>query len=419
MRWRAYAEGALASAFVRHNAVLLVGSGAVAFLNYLYHPVLSRLLPLAAFGEVQTIVSLATQIALVLNVVGMVALHIVTNRDAGPERDALIRNLEGVTFYALVAVCGAIAVFAGALRDLFRFSSTLPFFFLALVLLATVSVTFRRSYLQAVHDFFGVSVANILIALGRLAFAVLFVIAGYGAAGALGALVAGNLLALAYLFLKTRGTDALRVGWRPAFSRELWRELRYAALALVCTAFILFLASADVLFAKRYFDPELAGAYSGISTVARIIFFATASVQTVLLPLIRLDDPPRMHRRLLYRSLALVVGLAAPVLAAFWLFPIAITRALVGEPFVPLAGLLPILGVVTLLTSVANLFTSYFIALRRYGALAVVAAGTLATVLPILATHEAPRDIAVGFLAGAATGVALFTAFFMRVALES
>ena len=67
------------SEFLRHNAVFFIGALAVGALNYVYYPVIGRLLPPAAFGEVQTLVSLFLQLMIFLNVLSMITVNIVAN----------------------------------------------------------------------------------------------------------------------------------------------------------------------------------------------------------------------------------------------------------------------------------------------------------------------------------------------------
>ena len=75
------------SDFLRHNLVFFVGSFAVSVINYLYYPVLGRLLPTTQFGEVQTLVTLFLQANIFLGVITNVAVNIVAN-----ERDEHLRN---------------------------------------------------------------------------------------------------------------------------------------------------------------------------------------------------------------------------------------------------------------------------------------------------------------------------------------
>ncbi len=403
------------STFVRHNTVFFIGTIAVAFFNYLYHPILSRMLSLEDFGEVQTIFSLSVQIGIILNVLGMVALNIVANTAGDEEHKSLLRNLQSLAVYGIAGLSLILLFFSRSLEAGFQFKDPLPFFILVALLITTVPVTFRKSFLQAKHDFAAVSYSGIIQAAGRLVFAVGLVLVGLGTFGALGALVVAQALSLIYLYSKTSGEHALRLTLRPRLTRSLTRELRYILLTLLGVGFVAFLTSADILFAKYYFDPATAGAYSGISTVARIIFFATSSIAAVLLPSIKLEHSFNEHSTIFIKSLGLLLAIGLSGLFIFTLFPAHIISILIGHKFISAAALLPKLAVVTFVASIVNLGVYYFLALRVYSLLGALAIGTVATALPIYINHSSTMDIVNGFMWGSCTTLGSLILLFMYV----
>ncbi|MGH8465889.1 MAG: hypothetical protein ACRER5_17235, partial [Pseudomonas sp.] len=129
------------SDFLRHNLIVFVGSIAISAINYLYYPVLGRLLEPAAFGEVQTVISLFLQVAIFLNVLALLTVNIVTNYDSDDESGAgnaadrqkaqqTIFELERMALVVGVVGLLASAVLGGLLQDFFRFDSALPFILL-------------------------------------------------------------------------------------------------------------------------------------------------------------------------------------------------------------------------------------------------------------------------------------------------
>ncbi len=401
------------SDFIRHNSIYFVGSFLVAFLNYLYHPILSRLLDLKDFGEVQAIFSLSVQIGIVLNVIGLVALNIESNKASSPEKEKLLRDMHGVALYTLATISAVLLLFSGMLMRTFQFDSILPFFILAIILLTNLPITFRRAYLQAIYDFTGLSLSNIIMAGTRLVFAVGLVILGYRTTGALGALVIAQLISLWYLYIKTRTEESLRPRYKPALTRALFEEMRYIFLTLVSTGFIAFLTTGDILFAKYYFDPATAGSYSGISTIARSIFFATASISAVLLPSIKLTHTYREHMRIFLRSLFLLMTISIALWLLFFFFPHFFIKILVGSKFLDSAWLLPRLSFVMLLASIINLCVYYGIALRQYRMLWAVLVGLGVSITQVSMLHTTPGDIVNGFLYGALSTLAIFIVLFV------
>jgi O-antigen/teichoic acid export membrane protein len=403
------------SQFLRDNAIYLFGSVVVGVLNYLYYPVLGRLLPPAEFGEVQTLVSLFLQISIFLSVLGLITVNIVANYKDEHARNAVVLEFEKLAFAISIGLLVLTVVFQSAMRDFLHFESSWPFVLLMLSVVATVPFTFRGAYLRG-HKKFGLSSISTIIGAGaKLAFSALLVVIGLGTAGAIGGLIMAQAVAAGYvawwaikLGLKRDETKKRRA--LPNF-RILMPELRYGLLVLVGSLVITLQYSLDIIVVKHYFDAHTAGLYAGVASVARIIFFLTASIALVLMPSVRINQPPEQNRRLLFKSLLLFAALSIPTLLFFIGFPKFIVGLLMGSSYEPMAALLPKLGVAITVIALLNLFVSYYLALRRYGIAVVVLAGGLTTYGLMLAHHASPNAVVTSLLAGSLAMVVLLAAW--------
>ena len=140
------------SAFLRHNAIFFVGSVAVGALNYLYYPILGRLLEPSVFGEVQVLVSLFLQLTIFLGVLALVTINLVANYRDKAHRNRTVFELEKLALLAALALLFITFFSAEQLRHFFHFQSAWPFVILALALLVTVPFTFRSAYLRGVQQ---------------------------------------------------------------------------------------------------------------------------------------------------------------------------------------------------------------------------------------------------------------------------
>jgi len=397
--------------FLRDNLIYLVGSIIVGGLNYLYYPVLGRLLAPSAFGEVQTLVSLFLQISIFLSVLGLITVNIVANYEDETARNTVVLEFEKLGLSISVAMLFVTILFQSSLKHFLHFSSSLPFIVLMLSIVATVPFTFRGAFVQGKKKFGISAISNAVMAGTKLVFSVLLVIVGLGTAGAIGGLVLAQAVACVYvawwafkLGLKRDQTVKRRA--LPNM-RILLPELRYGALVLVGSLIITLQYSIDIVVVKHYFDAHTAGLYAGVASVARILFFLTASVALVLMPSVRLHHPPKHNRALLLKSLLLFAVLAIPTLLLFIGFPRFVVGLLMGSSYESMAGLLPELGLAICLVAVLNLFVSYYLALRRYGIAVVVVAGGLTTYGLMGWHHHSPAAVVQSLLAGSFVMVGL------------
>lgn len=392
------------SGFLRHNSIFFFGAAAVGALNYLYYPVMGRLLDTVSFGEVQTLISLFLQAAIFLTALGLVAINVVTNYTSDNLRNAVVLEFEKLALFVGVGAFVLTLIFGGVVARFLQFDSVAPLSLLVLALVASVPLTFRSAYLRGKRKFGSVSFVNIVGAVGKLLFAIALVLLGLGTIGAIGGLVTAQLTASVLVIIL-----AAKIGFdRP--HRSHWvklprldliaPELRYGTLVLAGSLLITMQYSIDVVVVKHYFDPTTAGLYAGVASVARIIFFLTASIAMVLLSLVQLQAPKKQNEKVLLKSLILTAMVGLPVLAACVLQPSAITGLLMGSAYVEAASILPRLATAVFIVAILNVFVSYYLALRRYMIAPILGVGALTTYVLIYTNHSSLIDVVNGLLIG-------------------
>lgn len=370
--------------FLKHNLIFFIGSLGIAFFNYLYYPVLGRILSVETFGEVQAIVSLFMQIGIFLTAFGFITVHIVANRENKEEQLLILTELERIALGVGVSILLILVLSSGSLKNNLHFSSSLPFIALGFLILLNVPFTFKSYFLQGHKRLLDVSIGGITFSIMKLFFSILFVYLGWKTFGAIFGYIVGQAIALLYVFRKTRKelpSFRLRIpfileGQKMKRERtELSKELVYIGFIFMMLITVTLLYTVDVIIVRRYFPPLEAGLYSGITTIARIIYFVTASISGVLLASVKLKGDKGENRKLLLKSVLLISLIGGGCLLVFSTFPSLITTILIGRKYLAYVSLLPVLSFSMLLTSVINLIFTYQIALRDYYAIIPPLAG--------------------------------------------
>jgi len=390
-----YIENIRKDVFLQRYAIYFGGSMVVAFLNYLFHPILGRLLSPASFGDIQALISILTQAGVLLGAFSIVAVNITTNVENHKERDAVISELQKIAFYIVVVASILVLVFSQTLQEFLNFTSVSPFFGLALILPLIVAVTFRNAYLQGSGRFVELSLGGIVSSSGRLLLSAGLILLGWGLFGAVAGLVLAQVALLIYLVFKTR--DTLHLTFSSSIhvleKGRVKEEIIYGFLVLFSTLLVAVMYTSDVLIVKRYFDAHDAGIYSGISAIAKIIFFVVAPVATVMLSSIKLKQSFKENRKTLLKSLLIAIGVGVASLSTFYLFYDMVVRVLIGENYLSLGYLLPKAGLVMLLSAILNVLVFYFLALRRYVLVWVSCIGIITMFLLVGLYHETISDI--------------------------
>lgn len=386
--------------FLKNNAIFFIGSMTVAVLNYLYHPILGRMMSVEDFGEVQTLISLFMQLGIFTGIFNIITVNITANYENKEERDAVVSSLRKIAFYITGVLFLIIISCSAILQDFFQFSSFYPFISLAFLLIAGVSFTFRKAFLQGISDFKAVSWAGIISAAAKLGFAVMLVYFGYRSLGAISALLIAQTLALFYVYLKTSKKLNLSFFAKNKIIAVIKAEYRYAILIFLATSAITFLYTADVLMVKHWFTPEEAGLYSGIATIARIIFFATGSVCGVLLATIKIKNTYEVNKQIFKKAFILVMLIAGGGLLVFSLFSELIINILIGSRYAILAPLLGKMSLLLAMVSIINLLFFYFLALRKPIIISASLSGPLVIIMLSFFYHNSLEQIIYNFLIG-------------------
>jgi O-antigen/teichoic acid export membrane protein len=411
------------SVFLRQNAILFFGAVAVGFLNYLFYPVIGRLLDPVSFGEVQAIFSLFIQLTIFLTVLSVVAVFVVANYKDAKQRNATVLELEKAATWVALALLAITLIFNQWLQVFFNFESTMPFILLAVLLVVSVPLTFRTAFLRGRQSFVASVVSNLLSASGRFAFSIPLVFLGFGPSGALVGVVLGQLAALAYSAHRAGKVGLTRPKGLSIWSRpkldKIWPEIKYSLFVLVGSLAITLQLTVDALAVKHLFDSHTAGLYAGIVTVARTIFFFTAPIVMALLPAVKLDAAPSENYARLRKSLVLFMAVSLPLLGAMVVFPNQVTTLLMGHQYAEVAGLLPLLAITTFVTSLLNVVVSYFLALKRYISGMLVIIGFAVTFGLIFFRHGSLQAVVECLFVGSIVSICLIAIWLARERLTS
>lgn len=374
--------------FWRNSLIFFIGSMLAGLLNYLFYPVLGRLLPLHDFGEVQALFSILLDIVVFFTAISMVITNITANASKD-YKHANIIELEQATLVLLYVLFIIWLILTPFLGTFLKIDSTYPLVAIYAVIIISLTINTRQAFLQGRQDFWGVTVGTLLGAGGKLVFSWLLVYAGYGVIGAIAGLALGQLLNAAYATYRSRkmglSFPLLRLQFRGF--RSVLPEMRQVLPAFTVSLAISILYSSDVIIIKHYFSPDVAGQYSGIAAIGRIIFFLTAPIVLVMFSSIKLSNHVQHNFEILRRSLFLLMAIGGSVLLLCVLFPRPTVALLLGARYLPAAHYLPMLSVALWLVAVANMLLLFDLALRRRR-IVVLSLVSLGAILSLAAVHH-------------------------------
>ncbi len=125
--------------------------------------------------------------------------------------------------------------------------------------------------------------------------------------------------------------------------------------------------NSDLILVKHYFDNYEAGLYAGLALIGRVIFFATWSVVTLLIPrVVRLQKMGLPHNKILIQSFIFVLLTAVLITAGCFLFSKQIMEIFFGQAYASIHHLLWKYALATSMFASANVFAYYYMSLDQY-----------------------------------------------------
>lgn len=406
MKYMSKVKHLLTRDFVRHNIIFFVGTLLISIFNYLYYPVIGRMVSVESFGEIQALISLFIQLGIILTAFGYVVTNITNNAKDSRESMALILRLERITLVLCLFIFVLLSLLSYSLKSSLQFTSVGPLILVGILIVLNVPSTARTYYLQGEKRLKEVSVTGIIFAAGKLVLSVLFIFLFFAVTAAILGYIVALVLSLGYLVLKTGGVfPGLGRSFKTKSAdasvdrKTIKDELVYGLAILILLSGVTLLYSSDTVVVRLFFNPVEAGLYSAVSAVARIVFFVTASVAGVLLATVKIGEKYSKNLSTLFSSFGIVTLIGGAVALLFALFPTFSMQVLFGNKYTEAAGILPVLALVMLICSYNNLLVSFEIALRRFKVIYIVLISMLAGGLLIWMLHDTLMHIVMGYLA--------------------
>jgi O-antigen/teichoic acid export membrane protein len=188
--------------------------------------------------------------------------------------------------------------------------------------------------------------------------------------------------------------------------------VRYSVTALATYGLLALMLSSDTLIAKHYLSDHQAGLYAGISLTGKIAYFAASSLFVVVFPIFsRHHDEGIGSGRWILAAAGMVCAVAGAVVILFAVEPAWVVGPLLGDRYRAAEGYVPWMAAVFGLYALGYLVSTYLLARKSRGVIAVLGAALVVQFAGFFAFHSTMTRLmgvlAVAFAVAAAGGIVL------------
>lgn len=372
------------------SAVMIVGSNTTNFLNYIYHLIMGRLLGPSSYGELAALFSLMGLVGMVPLALGLVIVKYVSSAKTAGEVTSLIDWLGKKIMILSWMMFFSLTLGSFFISSFLKIENPLLIVLIGTTFLVSLPAFFNRSVLQGLLRFKQLVSSILAENTIKLLLGVFLVYLGWAVGGAVMALVVAGLVG--WLLSKMFISDYTNTN-KPIYPRPKL-ILSYAFPVLVQSVATTSLFSADLMLVKHFFSPHEAGLYAALSTLGKIIFFASGPIGAVMFPLISQKKAQgKGYRQVFLYSFLLTTILACVILLFYWWFPKVAVNLLYGSLYLEAADLLIWLGIFMTLFTLSSLLISFHLSLGRTKAMVLPAIAAIGQALGIWFYHDSLKTV--------------------------
>lgn len=369
------------------SVIMFVGSNLSHFFQYLYHPLMSRLLGLTVYGEMSALFSLTILVGTIPSTLNLVIVKIISSAKTPGEFSRFLRWIYSKSFFFGISTFLICLIFSRFIANFLHLPEYSLVGLVGLVFIPSFPLIVLRSTLQGLTKFTQLVISLCTEGVLKLILGYILVSLGFSLFGAILGVIISSFLTwgLSHLFVSKflGSTDNLPVNLRPF--------LIFSAPVIVNNIASASLFSTDVVLAKHFLSPESTGIYAALSALGKMILFGVGPISSVMFPLVSRHYARGERFIAVFFSGLLLVSLAG-IVTVFTVkyLPELIISLLFGPEFLPAIPHLFLFSISTVIYALAFYLLNFNLSVDHLKAAILPA---IAAVIQIIALNIFHSDV--------------------------
>lgn len=367
------------------STIMIVGSTAVSFLNYLFHLVLGRMLGPANYGEFAAVISLIVLLGIIPGSLNMVVIKHISIAKDEIEVASLIHWFKTKILLASLIFSLIILLASPAISSFLKIDKGYYLILVAISFFFSIQSLLNRSILQGLLKFKEMVVSLLLENGVKLLLSIILIYLGFQVGGAVTAFVISIIIGwyITDIYLKNHNKQDSKQ------KIDIKKILLFSFPVLIQTISITSIYSSDVILVKHFFLSHDAGIYAALSTLGKIIFFGAGPIGAVMFPLVskRHAEGQQYKKIFLYSFLATLL-LSVCIITTYFFFPAIAIQLLYGSAYLEASSLLVWFGLFVSLFTLSSLLVNYCLSLGQTRVVLLPLFAAILQIILILLFHR-------------------------------
>ena len=373
--------------YMKAGSTVFVGFLIANVINYVFTLVMGRMLLPESFGVLTALLGLLAIVSVPANAVVTFVAQKMSYYRACKQYDViqkLFRILRsytmraGIVFWIVFVVL--IPFIADYLGGVSYYILGIFSFLIPVLLFSAVSI----GILQGFEDFYSFVAQNIIGTLIKFVLAVVLVWIGWSVGGVMLAVLCSMIASYYYAFIRARVyTDSFALEASSEDTEPKEDVTQGIIIILITTALLTVLANVDVVLARHFLEPYIAGQYAALSTTGKILLYGLGAFITVLVPLASSAYSRKCKTQHAFLGIAFLVitAISFAAIVIFSLFSEHVVQLLFGQQYMFMHEYLGVFGIAMYFVAIVMLLAHYFIAAQKTKFVYVLLTGVILQII--------------------------------------
>ncbi len=390
---------------------VFLGTGFLNFGNYLYHLLMGRMLGVALYGALESMISVLYILSVPTITLTLVIVKFVSSFKGKGEYSS-ISDFYNYILEKLILYGSILLIVLILISPLVKSFLHLPSLLLALLLpisfFFNLIYSLNKSILQGLSSFFKFSILSFAETVVKVIFAIFLVYMGFKVEGAYAAIILSIILSLflSHFYIK----NTLKIGFKRSRGLIHKKELlEFTLPTFVTTLSLTSLFTTDVVLVRHFFPGAESGYYSALSVLGKIIYFASYPVVLVIFPIIsEYHSRGEKYTRFLFLGFSLILLISLFITSIYFLAPDFMVSILFGEKYFRIASLLGIFGIFITLYSLCVLLSNFYLSIHKTKTSLLICFAAILQIILIYLFHQNLSQV---------IWISIFTTFLLLILL--
>lgn len=331
--------------------------------NYVYHLVVGRLLGPVNYGVLASLFSILYVIGIVPTSTSVAIVKFISSGKDANEISIVYNSINKLVLRIAIVLSVFLLLISPMVANFLKIENVILVILISPILFFSLITLVNQGASQGLLKFMGFVLPNLASSLVKILLGVLFIVLGFSVFGAMVAVALGAILAY---FVSIPYIQKIKKIKPKREKYDLEPFLKYSFPVLLQALAFTSLFTTDIILVKHFLSPFEAGIYAALSTLGKIIFFASSPISSVMFPVVAgRSARGEGYHKVVWASFFATLTISAGVVAFYYLFPNLAIGVLYGQAYLSAKSGLVWMGIFILMYTMSILLVNFSLSIGK------------------------------------------------------